>query len=207
MPPLPTRRALTIFTYHVKMVSVGCPAPANRRRLASWLVWVSAAVALLSCCPTAHAHPVHTSYAEADYRPASGKLEIAWRLFTDDAEAALSRRAGRPVAVARTPAAELDVLLLAYVRATFAVKTPAGVPATFTWVGRELADAGQHLWIYFECALSGGPERARFANRGLREVFSDQINSVRVRDHSTTPARQATLLFLNDTEQTVNLGP
>lgn len=165
------------------------------------------AIFSLFLSPPAGAHPVHTSYAEADYRPASGKLEIAWRLFTDDAEAALSRRAGRTLTVARTPAAELDALLLAYVQATFAVKTPAGVPATLTWVGREVTDAGQHLWIYFECALPGGPERARFSSRGLREVFSDQINSVRVRDHSTTPARQATLLFLNDAEQIVKLGP
>jgi hypothetical protein len=165
-----------------------------------------AAVAVLLCCPPAGAHPVHTSYAEADYRPASGKLEIAWRLFTDDAEAALSRRAGRTLSLALTPAAELDAALLAYVRAAFVVKTPAGETATLTWVGREITDAGQHLWIYFECALTGGPERARLANRGLREVFSDQINSVRVRDHSATPARQATLLFLNDAEQTVHFG-
>jgi len=196
-----------MFTYSVKMILAGGLAPRDRRWHASRLAWTFAAAAVLHCCPPARAHPVHTSYAEADYRPASGKLEIAWRLFTDDAEAALSRRAGRTLILARTPAAELDALLLAYVQSTFAVKTPAGVPVTLTWVGRELADAGQHLWLYFECPLPGGPERARLSSRGLREVFSDQINSVRVRDHSATPARQATLLFLNDAEQTVKLVP
>jgi hypothetical protein len=175
-------------------------------RLAPHLRWILAAVAVLLGSPPTGAHPIHTSYAEADYRPASGKLEIAWRLFTDDAETALSRRAGRTLSFAATPAAELDALLLAYVRATLAIKTPAGAAVALTWVGREIADAGQHVWIYVECTLPGGPERARLANRGLREVFSDQINSVRVRDHSTTPARQATLLFLNDAEQTVTFG-
>jgi len=175
-------------------------------RLVPRLGWAYAAVALLLGSTSASAHPVHTSYAEADYRPASGKLEIAWRLFSDDAEAALSRLKGRAVSLAQTPAPELDALLVAYVRAAIAVKTPARAAVTLTWVGREVVDGGQHLWIYVECVLPGGPERARVAHRGLREVFGDQINSIRVRDHSTTPARQATLLFLNDAEQLVTFG-
>jgi hypothetical protein len=133
-------------------------------------------------------------------------LEIAWRLFTDDAEAALSRRVGRKLSAASTPATEFDAALLDYVRATWVVKTSMGAATTIQWVGRELAEAGQHLWVYLECALPGGPAGARLANRGLREAFSDQINSVRVRDHSTSPVRQVTLLFVNDAAQTVRFG-
>ena len=161
---------------------------------------------ILAGTSPARAHPVHSSYAEADYRPASGKLEIAWRLFTDDAEVALSRQAGRRLSATRAPATEFDSALLDYVRSTLVVKTSTGSAMTLQWVGRELADAGQHLWVYVECALPGGPAGARLANRGLRETFSDQINSVRVRDHSTSPVRQVTLLFVNDTAQTVNFG-
>lgn len=153
--------------------------------------------------PRLEAHPFHTSQAEADYRPAAGKLEVALRLFTDDTEVALSRRAGRTVKFAGVSTLETDALLEAYVRALFVVTAPDGAVQRLTWIGREITDGGQHLWVYFECALPGGPARARIANRVLRETFSDQINSVRVRDHGAAPARQVTLLFTGDAEQTV----
>lgn len=156
--------------------------------------------------PRLEAHPFHTSLAEADYRPASGKLEVALRLFTDDTEAALSRRAGRTVKFSGTSTLETDALLEAYVRTVFGVKSADGTVQRLTWIGREITDGGQHLWVYFECALPGGPERARFTNRVLRETFSDQINSIRVRDHGATPARQVTLLFTADAEQAVGFG-
>ncbi len=167
------------------------------RRALAWCLALAGAVATVS------AHPFHASYAEADYRPASGRLEIAVRLFADDAEAALSRQTGRKLTVAGTPAAELDAALLAHVRAAFRVTTAEGTVAALTWIGREVTDGGQHLWVYLECPLPGGPAGARLAQRILRDTFPDQLNSVRVRDHGRTPPRQVTLLFTSDAEQVV----
>lgn len=179
---------------------------------ASGLAWLAGLSALrlfalvggaAGCAVAAAAHPIHASYAEADYRPETGKLEIALRLFTDDAEAALTARAGRKIAFGRTPAAELDALLRACLRDWFAVKSADGLLRPLTWVGRELKDAEQHLWIYVQCALPGGVAGARVHHRVLREVFSDQLNSLRVRDYGVTPARQISLLFPSDAEQVV----
>jgi hypothetical protein len=66
-----------------------------------------------------------------------------------------------------------------------------------------LKDGDQHLWIYLTCPLPGGADGARVADRVLRNTFPDQLNSVRIRDRSTSPARQATLLFPNDREQVI----
>jgi hypothetical protein len=162
-----------------------------------------AAIFLGALTPAARAHPIHSSYAEADYRPDSGQLEIALRVFTDDAEAALSARAGKKISVTAAPAAEVDRLLLAVVQSAFRVKSNTGAVQPLTWIGRELKDGDQHLWIFLTCPLPGGAAGARLSDRVLHETFSDQLNSVRVRDHSATPARQTTLLFLNDGEQTV----
>jgi hypothetical protein len=151
----------------------------------------------------AFAHPIRTSYAEADYRPESGHLEIAIRLFTDDTEVALSQRAGQKIAFGVTPARELGTLLLAYVRPHFTVTARDGTAAPLTWIGRELKDQGQHLWLYVQCPLPDGVAGARFRDRLLREAFPDQINSVRVRDHGPAPPAQVTLLFVRDDEQTV----
>lgn len=151
----------------------------------------------------ARAHPIHASSAEVDYRVAPARLEIALRLFSDDAEVALTAQAGKKILLESTPARELDALLLALVRKTFVVKSSAGAPQTLAWVGREVKDGGQHLWIFLTCPLPDGSVGARFTNRVLRDVFSDQLNSIRLRDYSVTPTRQATLLFVDEREQTV----
>lgn len=157
----------------------------------------------LAAVTAACAHPIHASYAEIDFRPDPAHLEIAIRLFSDDAEASLSARAGKKIILERTPAPELDALLLALGRDGLVVKAKTGSTQTLVPVGHELKDGGQHLWLYFTCSLPGGIDGALFAHRLLRDRFSDQLNSIRLRDHSVAPTRQATLLFTDDREQRV----
>ncbi len=143
------------------------------------------------------AHPIHTSYAEADFRPETKKLEVALRVYPDDLETALTARAGKKITLEHTPPPAFDVLLLAYLRATFLLRTADGIMPTLHLVGRELKDRDQHLWIYFECALPGGLTGARLSHRFLRDAFPEQLNALRPSKTATT------LLFLNDTEKTL----
>lgn len=142
--------------------------------------------------PAATAHPIHTSIAEADYNRSTKKLEVAARVFADDFEAALSAISAKKISLERTPAAEVDALTQRYLRERFAV-VPAGGdrPAALTWIGRELKDASNEVWLYFELALPGGVDGMRVRHALLTELFSDQLNSVRLRDGP----RQTTLVF------------
>lgn len=152
----------------------------------------------------ATAHPIHTSYAEVDFRPALGKLEIALRLFTDDMEAVLSKRTGRKVTLASASTPEIEALLQDYLRETFVVKPPGrGAAWLLKVVGRELKEKGQYLWVFLECPWSGDSEGVRVEHRVLRDLFPDQLNSILVRDHSVTPVRQFTLVFVTPAEQTI----
>lgn len=149
----------------------------------------------------AAAHPLHSSLAEADYHRATQRLEVAVRVFADDFEHALTTRAGKKISLEKTPAAEIDALTQRYLQAAFTLKTRAGTtPAPLTWIGRELKDATNELWLYFEISLPGGIEGVRLKHALLADMFSDQLNSVRVRDGP----RKTTLLFLpGQGEQTV----
>lgn len=130
----------------------------------------------------ATAHPLHISHAEADYNRETGQLEVALRVFADDFEARLTTRAGHRVSLEKTPKVELDALCLAYLAATFTVKSRDGTPQPLHWVGRELKEAENHLWLYFEVTLPGGAEGARIFHGVLGDEFRDQLNSVLVRD-------------------------
>lgn len=152
-------------------------------------------LALIAFAPLASAHPIHTSYAEADFRPETSKLEVALRVYPDDLETALTARAGKKITLEHTPPPAFDVLLLAYLRATFLLRAADGTMPTLHLVGRELKDRDQHLWIYFECALPGGLSGVRLSHRVLRDAFPEQLNALRPGKTATT------LLFLNDTEK------
>lgn len=158
---------------------------------------------LLSVAP-ARAHPIHTSTAEADYNRATKQLEVSLRVFADDFEAALSDLAGQKISLEKTPRAELDALARAYLIEHFTVKTRDGTLAPQRLIGRELKDAANELWLYFEIALPAGIDGARIDYTVLRARFADQLNSLHLRDGN----RQQTLVFLpKQPEQTVRLAP
>ena len=165
------------------------------RRFAPFAGNLSIIFLFLTLAPIASAHPIHTSYAEADFRAETNKLEVALRVYPDDLEAALTARAGKKITLEHTPPPAFDVLLLAYLRATFLLRAADGTAPTLHLVGRELKDHDQHLWIYFECTLPGGLSGARLSHRVLRDTFPEQLNALRL--GKTAPS----VLFLNDAEK------
>ncbi len=160
-------------------------------------------VGLLFATAAARAHPIHTSLAEADYNPKTQKLEIALRVFADDFERALSSRAGRKLTFEKTPTAEFNALAFDYVKEYFGIKLHRSA-VSLTWIGRELKDSANELWLYLEAPLPEGVEGVKLRHALLAEAFSDQLNSIRVRDGS----RQVTLVFpFGQGERTVKFAP
>lgn len=153
-----------------------------------------AALAGFCMAATAHAHPVHTSFAEADYNRATQKLEVAVRVLVEDFEDALSRRAQKGISLDKTPAAEFDRQARAYLAEYFTVRTRDGVIAAHRWIGREYQDESAELWLFFEIPLPGGVEGLRLRHALLLEAHAKQLNTVRVRDHG----RESTLVFFPD---------
>jgi hypothetical protein len=165
------------------------------RRFASFAGHLCVLLLLLTLAPLASAHPIHTSYAEADFRPETKKLEVALRVYPDDLETALTARAGKKITLEHTPPPSFDILLLDYLRATFLIHAADGTTPTIHLVGRELKDRDQHLWIYFECSLPSGLAGTRLSHRFLRDAFPEQLNALRLGKNGTTA------LFFNDAEK------
>ena len=117
---------------------------------------------------------------------------MALRVFVDDFEAALTSQEKRKISLARTAPAEFETLTRAYLGRHFTVKSVAGVLVPLRWVGREWKEAANELWLYFEVPLPDGVEGVAIHHALLREEFSNQINSVQVRDGD----RRTTLVFL-----------
>lgn len=180
------------------------PAVADRR--CRFLLSAFITVLFVALAPRAAAHPLHASSAQADYRRDTQRLEIGLRVFAEDLLAALNADRATPLSYEKTPPAELDAALRAYVNEKFLVCTAAGDAVPLRWVGREFdrapaAPAGDHhhadeqiLWLYVEATLPDGIEGTRLHHAFLHERFRDQQNVIRIRDG----AREATLAFARD---------
>ncbi|HEY0169984.1 MAG TPA: DUF6702 family protein [Pyrinomonadaceae bacterium] len=138
----------------------------------SFALLVCAAV----CVAHVSAHKFYTSLARVEYNPGEKSVEITLRVFADDLELALKRRAGRAVSLERTKDAER--LVLEYLRDTFEIKNRDGQSKTLKWVGMELR-AGV-AWLYVEAEMPEGLAGARLRDQVLFELFPKQVNTVSV---------------------------
>ncbi len=157
-------RRLTVAVFAVLL---GCAAP-----------WAAPAAA----------HKFYTSLAQVEYNAEEKTVEVTLRVFADDLELALKRRAGREVRLERTK--DADRLVLAYLRDTFEIKNRGGESKTLKWVGMEMR-AGV-AWLYVEAEMPEGLAGARVRDHVLFELFDEQVNTVSVR----YPGARGDLVFV-----------
>ncbi|HEX8336095.1 MAG TPA: DUF6702 family protein [Pyrinomonadaceae bacterium] len=148
-------------------------------------LWLGAAHA--APFPRPAAHKYYTSLAQVEYNAEAGSVEVSLRVFADDLEAALTRRAGRKVSLDRTKDAE--ALVLAYLRDTFEIRNRDGETKALKWVGMELRS--DIAWLYVEAEMPEGLAGARLRDHVLFELFEKQVNTVSVR----YPGAKADLVF------------
>ena len=139
--------------------------------------------------PATPAHKFYASLAQADLNTETNSVEISLRLFSDDLELALTRRAGRAIYLDRAEEAAPHVL--AYLRERFELRTADGQTKELVWVGMEArVDA---TWVYFEIRNVSDLTGAALRNRVFFEQFDEQTNTVSIRHGQ----RHTTLVFRN----------
>ncbi|WP_397383352.1 DUF6702 family protein [Prosthecobacter sp.] len=134
-----------------------------------------------------HAHSIHSSTAEAEYNPQTKKLEVSLTVFVSDLELALIRQSEREVRIDKTPAAEFDAQIQAYLAKTFVVTDAAGKVAKMEWVGREMDEASAKsgdpaVVLFFEVEVPEGMVGQTLKHAVFHELFKDQINLLHLRE-------------------------
>jgi len=131
------------------------------------------------------AHSVHVSTAEAEYDAKTKKLEVSLTVFVSDLELALIRQSEREMRMDKTPAAEFDAQVVAYLKKTFVVMDAAGKVGKMTWVGREMEKASEKsgdpaVVLFFEVEVPRGVEGASLRCAVFGELFGDQVTLVQM---------------------------
>lgn len=146
-----------------------------------------------------HAHSVHTSTAEAEYNAKTKKLEVSLTVFVSDLEVALVRQSEREMRIDKTPAAEFDAQIQAYLAKTFVVTDAAGKVAKMAWVGREMEEASAKsgdpaVVLFFEVEVPEGGRGTMVRNAVFLEVFKDQMNLMQM----NSGGQKAEMIFTNE---------
>jgi hypothetical protein len=133
-----------------------------------------------------HAHSVHTSTAEVEYNAETKRLEVSLTVFVSDLEVALVRQSEREMRIDKTPAAEFDAQVQAYLAKTFVVTDAAGKAAKLAWVGREMEEASAKsgdpaVVLFFEVEVPEGVKGAVVRNAVFFDLFEDQVNLMQMR--------------------------
>ncbi len=133
-----------------------------------------------------HAHSVHTSTAEVEYNAETKRLEVSLTVFVSDLEVALARQSEREMRIDRTPAAEFDAQIQAYLAKTFVVTDAAGKAAKLAWVGREMEEASAKsgdpaVVLFFEVEVPEWGKGAVVRNAVFFDLFKDQMNLMQMR--------------------------
>lgn len=138
----------------------------------------AAATALaLLVAPAAGAHKFHASMVTVEYNEREKVAEISIRLFTDDLEESLGRRAGKRVRIGLTP--DVERLSLDYVAERLRIEDREGRPLALEWVGLE--PRVDVVWVYVQAAAPVGLGGARVEDRIFFDLFDDQVNHVVVK--------------------------
>ncbi|MFQ3582493.1 MAG: DUF6702 family protein [Chloracidobacterium sp.] len=124
------------------------------------------------------AHKFHASFTTIEFNPESGSLEISLRVFSDDLENALSRKARRRIELDRAP--EAAEMVSAYVRERLKLRRASGEPLRLAWVGME--QRVDMTWVYVEASAPDGPGGIEALVTVFFELFRDQKNNVSSKD-------------------------
>jgi hypothetical protein len=133
--------------------------------------------------PTHYSHKIHVSVMNLEFDRPKQTVEIVIRVFTDDLENALGRRAKQAMKIDLATAGkdrQFIEQVMAYLRGGFELKNKAGRPVALSWNGVEGQPDGQAdmIWIFVKGRMPGGLEGAQMRDKIFCELFDDQVNIV-----------------------------
>lgn len=120
------------------------------------------------------AHPLHTTLTELVVSPDGRSARASIRVFADDFHATIVRRL--PPAVSSPKA--WDQGAFAYIVERFGISDAAGSAFSLKWCG--LRRERDVYWLCIDGALESARGGLRISNGLMQDVFTDQINIVRV---------------------------
>lgn len=134
----------------------------------------------LLVCSTPPVHEFHVSKTNIRFVADREQVQVEMHLFLDDLEIAL-QEAGAPKLYIGTEdeLPQTGKLLARYLEKNFQL-TWNGAPLPAGFLGYELSDDLQGIWIYLAADTSSPPASVRVQHTALTEIYADQRNVIKL---------------------------
>jgi len=132
-------------------------------------------------------HDFHVSIAQFEHNAATGRVEVAVKIFTDDLEEALSRKGLRQPNIGTASEHDSVPAFIGRYLAEKVVFMNDGIPVALAYLGSE--QAADATWCYLESGPLGPLGGVRIRNTVLHEVFEDQVNIIHLKIEGRTKAK------------------
>ena len=144
------------------------------------------------------AHDFHISKCQIEYNHDEQALQMTLHIFIDDLEEALRKQGADKLFIGTEREVEdADPHLLKYLEKNFLLQVNEQ-KATYDYIGKEVSEDLQGLWIYLEITGVDTVKTISVTNSILLEIFDDQKNITSV---SVPPSRQNYFILENGKSQ------
>lgn len=128
-------------------------------------------------------HDFHLSKSLIKHDVEEQSLQLTMHLYIDDFEEALEYAGVDSLFMCtKMESPDTDKYIDRYIQAHFLVEI-AGKPVEFEYLGKEISESLDGVWLYMEAINMNAPMEVSIRNQLLTEVFPDQKNLVNIRVH------------------------
>lgn len=122
-------------------------------------------------------HPVHVSLLTVDLDPESGKIEIVFKLFSDDFESIILHKYNVDLDLTSNvdPGEKTDVIHK-YINESFELYINGTKIDNWEYTGSQINE--EAIWLYYQNLWPGEIDSVLIANEIMMDLYEDQTNLV-----------------------------
>jgi hypothetical protein len=137
-------------------------------------------------------HPVHVSLLNVDLDPEAGKIEIVFKLFSDDFERIILQKYNVDLDITgKADQGEKEDAIHKYIDESFELRINGTKIEKWEYTGNQTDE--ESIWIYYKNLWPGEMQKVSITNVVLMDLYEDQTNLVIV----TWPDKQNGYLLNN----------
>ena len=122
-------------------------------------------------------HPVHVSLLNVDLDPESGKIEIVFKLFSDDFERIILQKYNVDLDLtSKVDPGEKADAIHKYIYESFELRINGTKIDEWEYVGNQINE--EAIWLYYKNVWPGKIEKVSITNEAMMDLYEDQTNLV-----------------------------
>jgi hypothetical protein len=122
-------------------------------------------------------HPVHVSLLNVDLDPDTGKIEIVFKLFSDDFERIILHKYNVALEItSKIDPGEKTYAIHKYINESFELSINGTKIDQWEYKGNQIND--EAIWLYYKNLWSGKIQEVSIINEVMMDLYEDQTNLV-----------------------------